>query len=121
MELLQQQIEHGALDMGKYANYIIGLMARMCAPARDEQVAEIKALATRDDSVSQARKCVELFKAIFETLEAMKLDMANFTIAQMRPVIQQHSVEYEQAQFAKLLEEQRSKLRPSFVLLIGNF
>jgi len=34
----------------------------------------------------------------------MKLDMANFTIATMRPAIQQHSVEYERGRFAKFLE-----------------
>lgn len=40
----------------------------------------------------------------------MKLDMANFAIASMRPTIQQHSVEYERGKFADYL-----KLNPGTV------
>lgn len=49
------------------------------------------------------------FRGIFEMLDLMKLDMANFTIATMRPAIQQHSVEYERGRFAKFLETNPSK------------
>ena len=42
-----------------------------------------------------------------ETLELLKLDMANFTIQQMRPHIQQQVVIYEQKKFKELLETQR--------------
>lgn len=42
-----------------------------------------------------------------ETLELLKLDMANFTIQQMRPHIQQQVVTYEQKKFKELLETQK--------------
>ena len=42
-----------------------------------------------------------------KTLDLMKLDMANFLIAQSRPLFQQHSIEYERAQFDKFLATQK--------------
>ncbi len=44
---------------------------------------------------------------IMETLELLKLDMANYTIQQMRPHIQQQVVAYEQKKFKELLEAQK--------------
>ena len=40
----------------------------------------------------------------------MKLDMVNFTIAQVRPYVQQHSVDYEKQKFKSLLELQKGAL-----------
>lgn len=45
-----------------------------------------------------------------ELLELMKLDMANFTIQQMRPAIQQQSVDYERKKFDEFLASQASTL-----------
>ena len=42
----------------------------------------------------------------------MKLDMANFTLQQARPLIQQHAVEYERAKFEDFLKMQQG-MRPS--------
>jgi hypothetical protein len=42
-----------------------------------------------------------------ETLELLKLDMANYTIQQMRPHIQQQVVIYEQKKFKELLDTQK--------------
>ena len=40
-------------------------------------------------------------------LDLLKLDMANYTIQQMRPYIQQQVVQYEQKKFKELLEAQK--------------
>jgi hypothetical protein len=45
-----------------------------------------------------------------ETVELLKLDMANYTIQQMRPYIQQQVVAYEQKKFKELLETQKGFL-----------
>jgi hypothetical protein len=42
-----------------------------------------------------------------EMLDLLKLDMANYTIQQMRPYIQQQVVQYEQKKFKELLEAQK--------------
>jgi hypothetical protein len=42
-----------------------------------------------------------------EMLDLLKLDMANYTIQQMRPYIQQQVVTYEQKKFKELLDAQK--------------
>ncbi|CAB4070468.1 unnamed protein product [Lepeophtheirus salmonis] len=41
LELIKQQAEHGVLDVESYAQYVLELMAKLCAPIRDEQIAEL--------------------------------------------------------------------------------
>merc|ERR1711981_781723 len=94
IEVIQQQIDNDCLEFEKYAGYILGLMGMLCAPVRDERLAELK----------QETKVVPLFRGIMDLLEQMKLDMANFTIQQVRPVIVSQSVEYEKLKFREFLE-----------------
>ncbi|XP_023321809.1 T-complex protein 11-like protein 1 isoform X2 [Eurytemora carolleeae] len=92
--LIQQQIDAGTLEFEKYAGYILGMMSMLCAPVRDDKIAQLK-------TESQV---VAIFKGIIETLELMKIDMANFTIQQARPMIVSKSVEYEKLKFKEFLE-----------------
>lgn len=52
-------------------------MARLCAPVRDETIRNLM----RETDV------VTVFRGVMETLDLMRLDMANFTIQQIRPHI----------------------------------
>ncbi|KAL1459020.1 hypothetical protein WDU94_011037 [Cyamophila willieti] len=94
LELIRQKVDNGALDFKYYAQYITSVMAKMCAPVRDEKIAEL----TRCEDV------VTTFRGIFETLDLMKLDMANFTITVIRPEIIAHSAEYEREKFKEYLK-----------------
>ena len=97
MDLIQQQMEKNLFDYEQYALFIINTMSKLCAPARDSDL----------ERLSKIKEPVELFRGIMETLELLKLDMANFTIQQMRPHIQQQVVAYEQKKFKELLDTQR--------------
>lgn len=44
MDLLRQETEHGALDVPHLSNYILNLMALLCAPVRDEAVQELESI-----------------------------------------------------------------------------
>lgn len=101
LELIKQQVEHEALDFHYYAHYIVSVMGRICAPVRDDKIRELTA--TTD--------VVPLFKGILETIDLMKVDMANFTIQQFRPLIQQQSIEYERKKFQEFLETQTDGLQ----------
>src|SRR5690349_19549771 len=48
-------------------------------------------------------------RQISEVLGQMKLDMVNFTISQLRPILKQHSAEYERNKFNSLLSTQNGK------------
>jgi hypothetical protein len=98
LALIKQKMENGAFDFDYYAKYITDTMAKLCAPARDEKISEIRAI----------NDVVPKFKTIMETLDLMRRDMANFTIKQIRPYIQQNSIEYERKKFSEYFETQRA-------------
>lgn len=96
-ELIEQKLENDAFDIYYYSDYVINIMSKLCAPARDERITKLK----------EMKDVIPLFKEIFEVLDLMKMDMANFTIQQIRPYIQQQSVEYERKKFEEFLKTQQ--------------
>nr|XP_034979226.1 T-complex protein 11 homolog isoform X1 [Zootoca vivipara] len=95
MELIKQEAEHGALDIPNLTTYILGTMAMLCAPVRDEEIQRLRVMADP----------VHLLREIFRVLNLMKMDMVNFTIQSLRPHLQEHSVEYERKKFQELLKK----------------
>ncbi|OXU26289.1 hypothetical protein TSAR_012562 [Trichomalopsis sarcophagae] len=100
IDLIKQQAENGVLDFHHYAEYVISLMAKICAPVRDEKIEELK----------KCTDVIETFKGIMEVLQLMKLDLANFTISMIRPNIIASSIEYEKTKFAEFLKIQADGL-----------
>ncbi|XP_060118101.1 T-complex protein 11-like protein 1 [Heteronotia binoei] len=100
LELIKQEAENGALDISKLAEFIIGMMGTLCAPARDEEIKKLK----------EIHEIVPLFRAIFSVLDLMKMDMANFAVSSIRPHLMQQSVEYERKKFQELYEKQPNSL-----------
>jgi hypothetical protein len=41
LALIEQQADHGALDIHYYADFIINIMSRLCAPIRDDEIAQL--------------------------------------------------------------------------------
>ncbi|XP_022065618.2 T-complex protein 11-like protein 1 [Acanthochromis polyacanthus] len=100
MELIQQEVDHGALDLHRLAGFIINTMASLCAPVRDPEVRALRDL----------KEPVELLREIFQVLGLMKTDMVNFTIQSLRPHLMQQAVQYERAKFQQILENQPASL-----------
>lgn len=100
MELIQQEVDHGALDLHRLAGYIIDTMASLCAPVRDREVGALREL----------KEPVELLREIFRILGLMKSDMVNFTIQSLRPHLLQQAVQYERAKFQQILDKQPASL-----------
>lgn len=96
-ELIQQKLQNDAFDIYYYSDYVISIMSKLCSPARDESMAKLR----------EIKDVIPLFKEIFAVLDLMKMDMANFTIQQMRPYLQQQSMEYEKTKFEEFLKTQR--------------
>lgn len=48
-------------------------------------------------------------RAIFQVLDLMKIDMANFAVSSIRPHLVQQSVEYERKKFQEFLDKQPSE------------
>ncbi|KAM5138657.1 T-complex protein 11-like protein 1 [Mantella aurantiaca] len=100
LELIKQEAENGALDIPRLANFTIGMMGTLCAPARDEEIKKLQDI----------KEPVPLFRAIFSVLDLMKLDMANFAISSIRPHLMQQSVDYERKKFQDFFEKQPNSL-----------
>ncbi|XP_064354058.1 T-complex protein 11 homolog isoform X1 [Dromaius novaehollandiae] len=94
-ELIRQEAEHGALDIHSLTMYILGTMAMLCAPVRDQEVQRLRSLTDP----------VQLLREIFRVLDLMKMDMLNFTIQSLRPHLQDHSIQYERKKFQELLDK----------------
>lgn len=100
MELIQQEVDHGALDLHRLAGYIVNTMASLCAPVRDS---EVRALRDLEGPVG-------LLREIFRVLGLMKTDMVNFTLQSLRPHLLQQAVQYERAKFQQILDKQPASL-----------
>lgn len=48
-------------------------------------------------------------REIFRLLDIMHVDMANFTISQMRPYLKEQSVTYERTKFEEFIVQQEGK------------
>ncbi|KAK2586133.1 hypothetical protein KPH14_001407 [Odynerus spinipes] len=105
IDLIKQQAEKGVLSFRHYANYIISTMGKICAPVRDEMIVELK-----KKEGEEIKDIIETYKGIMEALQLMRLDLANFTIAMIRPSIVAMSVEYEKEKFAEILKTNRYSL-----------
>ncbi|XP_048353654.1 T-complex protein 11 homolog isoform X2 [Sphaerodactylus townsendi] len=101
MELIKQEAEHGALNIPSLTTYILGMMAMLCAPIRDEEIQRLR-------NISDP---VYLLREIFRILDLMKMDMVNFTIQALQPYLQEHSVQYERKKFREIL----NKLPSAFI------
>lgn len=111
VDLIKQQAEKGVLDFHHYAQYVISIMSKVCAPVRDEKIREL----------SQKTNVIETFKGIMEVLQLMRLDLANFTITMMRPNIVASSIEYEKAKFAEFLKLNSNGLQYTKKWLLRHF
>uniref|UniRef100_A0A914QF49 T-complex 11 n=1 Tax=Panagrolaimus davidi TaxID=227884 RepID=A0A914QF49_9BILA len=105
--LIKQQIQNNAFDLKKLLLFVMEVLSKLCAPARDEQMEKLK----------QETDIIATFRGIFEFVELMKLDMANFTVSKNRSTIERYAAEYEREQFLKVLEvdPQGNKALKSFL------
>uniref|UniRef100_A0A146LJJ9 T-complex protein 11-like protein 1 n=2 Tax=Lygus hesperus TaxID=30085 RepID=A0A146LJJ9_LYGHE len=100
VELMKQQLENQALDVNTYVQFIISVMSKICAPVRDEQLANLK----------KETDLVKMFRGILETLDLMKLDMVKFALTSIKPEILNNKMEYERKKFNDLVEVENGVL-----------
>jgi hypothetical protein len=94
-DLIEQQIEKNVFDVKGCLDYVTSKMLQLCAPVRDSA---IKAIQTETDLVI-------IFQKILDVLEDMKLDLMNYQLQSIKPLVKHQAVEYEQKKFAESLEK----------------
>ncbi|XP_021485944.1 T-complex protein 11 homolog [Meriones unguiculatus] len=100
MDYLQQQADLGDLNVSYLSKYILNMMVLLCAPVRDEAVQKLETIADP----------VRLLRGIFQVLGLMKMDMVNYTIQSLQPQLQEHSIQFERAQFQEQLNKEPTLL-----------
>ncbi|VDO40469.1 unnamed protein product [Onchocerca flexuosa] len=115
IDLLKQQAENKCLDVRQLFENIVELLSRLCAPARDKLVNDLREKVDNVDMLRQVYFIEVLQQYLFEIknvmigicelLDLMKLDMANFFMQVNRSVLEEHSAEYERTQFMMLLDK----------------
>lgn len=100
LDLIQSQAMNNALDVMYFAQFVISVMKKLCAPVRDEQIA----------ALSKETNIVALFRGILETLKLMKIDLANFTLFSIRPELVSNNMKYERQKFADYIKLSGDKL-----------
>ncbi|XP_031203904.1 LOW QUALITY PROTEIN: T-complex protein 11 homolog [Mastomys coucha] len=100
MEFLHQQADRGDLNVSYLSKYILNMMVLLCAPVRDEAVQRL-------ENISDP---VRLLRGIYQVLGQMKMDMVNYTIQSLQPQLQEHSIQFERAQFQERLNKEPNLL-----------
>ncbi|XP_022187265.2 T-complex protein 11-like protein 1 isoform X2 [Nilaparvata lugens] len=96
-EHIRQQVLSNTLDFKFYADFVVNMISKLCAPIRDDNVKELR----------QETDVVNLFRKILELLDLMKLDIANFTLSVFKTDITMKSIQYEKSEFKKFLNLQK--------------
>ncbi|ERE91981.1 putative T-complex protein 11 like protein [Cricetulus griseus] len=108
MDFLHQQADRGDLNVTYLSKYILNMMVLLCAPVRDEAVQRLENITDPVRLLSTViLSCV---RGIFQVLGLMKMDMVNYTIQSLQPQMQEHSIQFERAQFQERLNKQPSLL-----------
>ncbi|KAK4468477.1 hypothetical protein MN116_007680 [Schistosoma mekongi] len=98
IDVARSQLEEtGHLSLEMYKSEVLSLMKQFCAPIRDQEIEDLRKI---DDPI-------DAFRNVFILLDKMHMDLANFTIEQMRPYIRQQAVTYERTKFATFLDAQQ--------------
>ncbi|KAL3088283.1 hypothetical protein niasHT_023843 [Heterodera trifolii] len=86
--------QRGGLNFEMVIKDVLDVVGRLCAPIRDEMVANLK----------KETDIVKLFNGVFSLVEMMEIDMTNFKISQNRQLIGSYSAQIEFEEFEKLMQ-----------------
>lgn len=100
IDLITQQTKAGVYNIHNCIVFITNTMLQICAPVRDEEIKEIKDL----------NDLAEIFQKLLNTLDQMRLDLANYRVKAFRPYIKDHAIEYERRKFEQALKSKRITL-----------
>jgi hypothetical protein len=101
-DLIKQQINNNACNIPKVLQFVIHKMLELCAPIRDQEIRSV--LEELDGDL------VAVLEKIFALLETMQLDLANYRLRSIRPVLMEQAAEYERGKFEQALKENRAGL-----------
>ncbi|KAH0602411.1 uncharacterized protein H6S33_008750 [Morchella sextelata] len=110
MDLIAQQCEHGTYDHERFFAFVLGLLPRICSPARD---AEVQALLSHNGDY------IDRLQRLFDVLELLQLDHANFLLMMSAQYVIPEAAPYERRLFAADIEAGRTSLTRTTAWLLA--
>jgi hypothetical protein len=95
VDLLIQQINNGVCDLVDLANWLGIVLKNHCAPMRDALVDKMRESITKGAQQADQKLMVSGLRQLLDLLEAMKLDVANYHIRTMRPLLIADTVNFQ--------------------------
>ncbi|KAF2201985.1 T-complex 11 [Delitschia confertaspora ATCC 74209] len=108
--MLMQEIENGACDLVRFAQWLAQLLKEHCAPMRDEWVDKMVGWTKDGVSKGSSESIVNGLRELLGILEAMKLDVANHQIRNLRGLLIEDTVNFERNYHLGKLVQGRARI-----------
>lgn len=99
--IIEQQCHAGSYDYERFFSFVLGFLPKICSPARD---ADVQAL------VNDTGDYIQRLQRLFDVLELLQLDHANFLLMMSAQYVIPEAIPYERRLFAADLEAARITL-----------
>lgn len=93
--MLMQEIERGVCDLVRFAEWIAQLLKEHCAPMRDEWVDDMVKHTREGVTRNDPAMIVQGLRELLGILEAMKLDIANHQIRNLKTLLIEDTINFE--------------------------
>ncbi|KAH8150689.1 uncharacterized protein LAJ45_05385 [Morchella importuna] len=100
-DLIAQQCQHGTYDHERFFAFVLDLLPRICSPARDADVQALR---------SHTGDYIDRLQRLFDVLELLQLDHANFLLMMSAQYVIPEAAPYERRLFAADLAAGRTML-----------
>ncbi|KAF2418765.1 hypothetical protein EJ08DRAFT_666080 [Tothia fuscella] len=101
-ELIGRQCAQGSFSYQTFFSFMAGLLPKLCAPFRDE---EVKVLCQDMQHYGNVEEMIEKVFKLLHMIDLFSLDYSNFLLTAVAPKLIQEAPGYEQRMFAKDLDE----------------
>ncbi|KAF1849795.1 uncharacterized protein K460DRAFT_399906 [Cucurbitaria berberidis CBS 394.84] len=95
VSMLMQEIERGVCDMVRLAEWMAHLLKEHCAPMRDQWVDAMVISTRKGVTENSLEKIVQGLCELLGILEAMKLDVANHQIRNLKTLLIEDTINFE--------------------------
>ncbi|KAJ4365088.1 Protein SOSEKI 1 [Neocucurbitaria cava] len=110
VSMLMQEIERGVCDMVRLAEWIAHLLKEHCAPMRDDLVDNMVTSTKAGVSQNDVTLIVRGLSELLGILEAMKLDVANHQIRNLKTILIEDTLNFEKHYHLDRLVHGRSRV-----------
>lgn len=106
-DFVSRQCSQGVFSYEKFFQFMAGILPKLCAPVRDEQV---KTLAEELETPGSLSEMIDKLFRLLHVIDLLSLDYSNFLLMNAAPTLIKQSAGYEQRMFAEDLAKGRTTL-----------